>query len=256
MINPIYKILPLLLLSVNVNAQYARFAKSGVITYEKRGNTHALVKKTINKSNEGFMQKRYEEYVRNEPQFKTANLTLTFSETLSLYQPDENTVVAKDNFLIPAFEQNNTVYSDFTKKLGISQKTVFEETFLVKDSLRNISWKITEETREIAGYECRRANAIIMDSIYVVAFYTDEILVSGGPESFNGLPGMILGLALPHEHLTWFATKVVARSVSTNELNPPIKGNVLNRKTFETTLEKSLKSYYAYFKQALVFFLL
>jgi GLPGLI family protein len=48
----------------------------------------------------------------------------------------------------------------------------------------------------IAGFNCRRANAMIMDSIYVVAFYTDEILTTGGPESFSGLPGMILGVAL------------------------------------------------------------
>ena len=31
--------------------------------------------------------------------------------------------------------------------------------------------------------------------INVVAFYKDDIPVSGGPESFNGLPGMILQVA-------------------------------------------------------------
>jgi len=31
--------------------------------------------------------------------------------------------------------------------------------------------------------------------INAVAFYTDDIPVSGGPESFNGLPGMILQVA-------------------------------------------------------------
>jgi len=42
----------------------------------------------------------------------------------------------------------------------------------------------------------------------VVAFYTDEILVKGGPESFNGLPGMIMGIAVPRLSLTLFATKI------------------------------------------------
>jgi len=32
-------------------------------------------------------------------------------------------------------------------------------------------------------------------SIDVVAFYTDDIPVSGGPESFDGLTGMILQVA-------------------------------------------------------------
>jgi len=31
--------------------------------------------------------------------------------------------------------------------------------------------------------------------INAVAFYTDDIPVSGGPESFNGLPSMIFQLA-------------------------------------------------------------
>ncbi len=46
-----------------------------------------------------------------------------------------------------------------------------------------------------------------MDSVYVIAFYTDQIIPSGGPESFNGLPGMILGIAIPRINTTWFATK-------------------------------------------------
>ena len=69
---------------------------------------------------------------------------------------------------------------------------------------------------------------MIMDSVYVVAFYTDEILAPGGPESFTGLPGMILGLALPHEHITWFATKVEISAPSPSEITPPTKGKKVN----------------------------
>ena len=110
--------------------------------------------------------------------------------------------------------QNNTIFTDLQTKTSIDQKMVFEDFFLVKDSTRKIKWKITDETREIAGFTCRRANAIVMDSIYVVAFYTEKIPISGGPESFSGLPGMILGLALPHENITWFATKVTEGALS------------------------------------------
>jgi GLPGLI family protein len=95
----------------------------------------------------------------------------------------------------------------------------------------------------IAGFACRRANAIIMDSIYVVAFYTDEIITPGGPESFTGLPGMILGVALPHEHLTWFATKVQATPVTAAELAAPAKGKKLNNATLKSTMLESLKDW-------------
>ncbi|MFD2144973.1 GLPGLI family protein [Mucilaginibacter antarcticus] len=88
------------------------------------------------------------------------------------------------------------------------QKEYAEKTLLVKDTIRKIKWKLTDETQVVAGYPCRRANGLMLDSIYVVAFYTDDIHVSGGPESFNGLPGMILKLALPHDNVSWVATKV------------------------------------------------
>jgi GLPGLI family protein len=123
----------------------------------------------------------------------------------------------------------------------VVQKSVFEETFLVKDSVRKIKWKITDETRDIAGYTCRRANGIMMDSIYVVAFYTTEIPLSGGPEQFSGLPGMILGAALPHENITWFATKVTDAGLPPNTVVPPKKGKVTDGKGLLKTMQTVMK---------------
>jgi GLPGLI family protein len=105
---------------------------------------------------------------------------------------------------------------------------------------------LTDETRTIAGFSCRRANALIMDSIYVVAFYTDEILTTGGPESFSGLPGMILGIALPHQHVTWFATKVEAVSVNDAQLVPPQKGKKTDNAGFKETVGGALKDWGKY----------
>lgn len=132
---------------------------------------------------------------------------------------------------------------------------MFEETFLVKDTTRNIKWKITGETRVIAGYTCRRANAIVMDSIYVVAFYTDAIPVSSGPETFSGLPGMILGVALPHDHVTWFATSVSDKPLD-KPIVPPAKGKVVDTMGLRKTLESALKQYGDYLKKALKIYLL
>jgi len=125
----------------------------------------------------------------------------------------------------------------------VIQKQVFEQTFLVKDSTRKIKWKITDETRDVAGYTCRRANGIMMDSIYVVAFYTDKIHVSGGPESFNGLPGMILEVALPHENVIWTATKVTDVTIPDNTLIPPKKGKPVNNKELKNTLQSVMKNW-------------
>jgi GLPGLI family protein len=83
-----------------------------------------------------------------------------------------------------------------------------------------IDWKITNEPRTIAGFECRKAVARIFDSVVVIAFYTDEIMPSSGPESFGGLPGMILGLAIPRLHTTWYATKLELIDVSGQIIAP------------------------------------
>lgn len=114
---------------------------------------------------------------------------------------------------------------------------------MVKDSVRKITWKITDETREIAGYTCRRANALVMDSIYVVAFYAIQIPVSGGPESFTGLPGMILGLAIPHENITWFATKVTDMTVDPKAMVMPKKGKPVTGKQLRETLAELMKNW-------------
>ena len=82
-----------------------------------------------------------------------------------------------------------------------------------------------------------------MDSIYVVAFYTDAITTSGGPESFTGLPGMILGVAIPHEHTTWFATKVYTETIPETTLVPPTKGKKVNNVSLMSALDDMRKNW-------------
>src|SRR5690606_3960286 len=115
----------------------------------------------------------------------------------SLYKPgrEPENVVKSMWANSPAAE--NIVYTDFKADRVAASKKVFEEKFLINDSIRTLRWKILDEVRTIANYKCRKAVARICDSVYVVAFYTEDILTSGGPEMFAGLPGMILEIAIP-----------------------------------------------------------
>jgi GLPGLI family protein len=231
----------------SLSAQNAHFTNSGVIEFEKTVNMFALFKKDINKDNESYMKPAFEAYQKNQPQFKKLKSTLTFDGNTTLFAPIEDDGEERgfwgDDAMV---KQSNTTFSDLLAGTFISQKTVFEATFLVRDSLRRIHWKITDETREIAGFTCRRANALVLDSVYVVAFYTDKIPVSGGPESFTGLPGMILGVALPHENITWFATKVTENQVEPKALAPPKKGKPVNYKQLVETLHKAMGDWGTY----------
>jgi len=235
-----------------IYAQNAHFSFNGVIEYQKSVNMFALMKKNINKDNENYMRPAYENYIRNQPQFKILKSTLTFQGDKTLFTPIEPENPTNGFGISIMAEQNNTIYTDLATNTSVAQKKVYEETFLLKDTTRKINWKITSETRDIVGYHCRRANALILDSIYVVAFYTDEIPVSGGPESFTGLPGMILGVALPHENITWFATKVTDMLASVQKpITPPTKGKPIDRKGLTKTLQSALKDWGDYAQSAL-----
>lgn len=239
-------------------AQNTHFTTSGTIEFEKKVNMYGVIKKVINKDNESWYAPAFESYKKTNPQFKTLKSTLTFGGNKTLYAPVMEDAPPSNSWFsdMPLAQQINTVYTDLNTNYSITGKKVFDEGFLMKDSTRKITWKITDETREIAGYMCRRANAVVMDSIYVVAFYSEEIPVSGGPESFTGLPGMILGLALPHENVTWFATKVTDLPVAEASLKVPAKGKVVTYEGLKTTLGKAMEGWGEYGKKFFKIYLL
>lgn len=167
--------------------------------------------------------------------------------TKSIYKPGREVAFDPRSFF-QGIADKNVVYNDYKTKTTITQKPVFEETFLVQDSLVEIKWKLTADTRNIAGFECRKAIGIIDDTVAVFAFYTDEILINAGPESANGLPGMILGMGVPRIHTTWFATKVEINGIDLKKVTPATKGKKVDRKTMISSLDKVLKQWGDYGK--------
>ncbi len=223
----------------NAKNQNTIFLTHGKIEYEYKINIYAQM--------QDYNEDGWKDWVkRNMPQFKTSYFNLAFDNNKTLYQPGKDNPENNKIWFSRDVAAENVIYSDFDKQQAVSQKKVFEKTFLVEDSVRKIKWKITDETRTIAGFQCRRANALIMDSVYVVAFYTDEIVTPGGPESFCGLPGMILGVALPHQHVTWFATKLIADPLKPADFKIPTKGKVATNTSLKETLKESLKDWGKY----------
>lgn len=237
----------LLLVAFVIKAQNTRFVTQGTIEYEKRVNAYALIKEQIKiwGEDDSFYAAAFENYQKNNPQFKTAKSKLLFSNETTAFLPEEDAIAPSNSWFssLIQFQQANSILTNLKNGTSTTQKKVFDETYMVTDSTRKINWKITDEFRDIAGYNCRRANALVMDSIYVVAFYSDEIAVSGGPESFSGLPGMILGLALPYEHVTWFATSVTDVPITADKLKIPSKGKPVNNKQLYETLKAALKNW-------------
>lgn len=248
-------ILTLMLTTTTSFAQHAYFVENGEIEFEKKVNMFAKLKDRS--KNSTFGEKIYEEYRKNQPQFVTSKSSLIFSPEKSIYKFEEQEGRQNAFFNDPWLMTKNTVYRNFKTDSLISVRSVYGEDFVVSDKKPDVLWKLTNETREIAGYQCRRANGLIRDSIYIVAFYADEIIPSGGPESFSGLPGMILGLALPHENITFFATKV---ELTKPELNVPVtsprRAKKLSGEEFENYLKNAMKNWGEWGTDALKAFIL
>ncbi len=221
-------------LLIGLNSFAQQFISKGKIEFERKINMH----KQFGEDNEFTAELK-----KSVPQFDITYFNLFFTPTESVYKPGKESAESKPNFWGPGPAQENVVYNNFTTQQFTGQKQVFETQYLIQDSLRKINWKLTNDTRKIAGFNCRKATGIMMDSVFVFAFYTDEIMVSGGPEGFNGLPGMILGIAIPRINTTWFATKLELTEVSAKDLAIPVKGKKTNVAMLTKSLETSMKDW-------------
>lgn len=211
----------------------------GKISFERKTNMH----KQLDDMMKGRAGGMVDQMKKNSPKYKVDRFDLFFTDTKSLYKPAPDGISESKMMMgnIPA--ERNIVFNDYEKQTQIAEKKLFEKSYLIQDSFRKHNWKITEEFRKIAGYNCRRAETIILDSIYVIAFYTDAIIAPGGPESFNGLPGMILGIVLPRLNMTYFATDIQLFLPNEKEIVPPTKGEKKSIPDIDKTLRNSMSQW-------------
>lgn len=221
------------------NAQ-TTFISGGRITFERKFAQHTLMESL--QSEEGMDESWAEELKKLFPKIVTDNFVMDFNENQTRYS------MLKENpdnkYMVFGFKPNESdlIIQHFPNETTLMKKSLFENEYFIKDSLPKYDWKITGELRDIAGFECKKAVTKICDSVVVVAFYTDQILVKGGPESFNGLPGMILGIAVPRLSETIYATKLELIPV---EITNPIQGKlkVVKRSQIAADLKKGLEQW-------------
>jgi GLPGLI family protein len=200
-------------------AQHSVFLAEGRIEFERKFNIYSVIDPAASWA---------KDYRLTHDQFRSFRFSLDFNNQKTAYYPNPDQIdeSVRDGLTgLPA--QTNVIFSDLKNAISFTNKKIYEKKYLITDSIRTIRWKLTNEKRNIAGFECKRANGIIMDSIYVVGFYSEEIVTPGGPESFSGLPGMILGLAIPSLHVTWFATKIYPLNNSSPDALKPQSGTKL-----------------------------
>lgn len=233
-----YIILTAALLSFQ-SMQAQIFIEKGLIEYEVKLNNHKAM-------GDGTWAEMFKDKV---PKFSTSYYQLTFDTDKSIYlfnRKDEKNKIPWGN----DGAEDNVWYNDYQNEHFVQQKYVFGDTYILTDSLIRIDWKVTNESREIAGFNCRKAVGKLFDSVYVFAFYTDEITVSGGPMSLHGLPGMIMGITIPRMFCSWVATKLELNGVNYTKINAPAKGKKKKATELRETVLKATKDWGNWGQQA------
>ncbi|MGZ8554741.1 MAG: GLPGLI family protein [Chitinophagaceae bacterium] len=225
-----------------LNAQ--QFIESGAIEFEVRTNNHRAME------GEGMWGEMFKDKI---PQFSITYYQYTFNDNKAIYKFDRYDEKSK----LPrgfGFEsvEDDVWFNDYTTGTFTNYKYIVDNNYLLAGALMNIDWKLSPtETREIAGFNCRKATGIIFDSVYVFAFYTDEITISGGPMGIHGLPGMILGITIPRMFTSYIATKLQVAGVDVRKIVAPQKGKKKELNELRENLQRVSKNWGSYGQQAM-----
>lgn len=223
------------LVLLNTGGLHAQqFINKAVIEYEVKSN----IKKTMGNNTWAEMLKD------KLPEFKIGYYNFTFADNKSIYKLDHWGEPKLPKYMTEG-DEDNVWYLDYNTGKYNTQKNVYGSNFNIMDSIHKLHWKITNENRIIAGFNCRKAVAIIFDSVYVFAFYTDEITIPGGPCSIHGLPGMILGVTIPRLYTSWIATKVMVNDVDINVIKPVVAKKEYPTEKLVSLIKERTKDWYS-----------
>lgn len=244
------KILLFLALTLPALAGHAQFSSQGSINYERKTSLKLQMQ---TQDDDEWVKSMIDKVA----QYTISDFKMNFNRDASEYEFVKEQEVKGMTFSWggPGPGRDNKVYTDFKNHTVSVQKNAYEKNYLVEAPVASYRWKIESDMRMIAGYPCRKAVTKICDSVVVVAFYCDQIMVSGGPEGFGGLPGMILGLAVPRLYTTWFATSVDITPPEVKAFTPARKSKKVTQDELVNEVRQSTKDWGNEYSSTLVWWL-
>ncbi len=228
--------------------------KEGKIVYERTTQTQMRVG--------GNMPPGMSEEMMNRiPRSRTSKFELQFANNQTLWQQMEEQN-QNQNFgdrgggggmqmrFMMAGGTEDIVFTNLTEGKIVSKKALGVDDFLVSDSVVRLSWKLTGETQEVAGFNCRKATAQrfgtrremkmidgkmaqneVADTSNFVAWFTTDIPVSTGPELQGQLPGAILELNINNGRTVYKAVSVTEK-IKATDIKEPKGGKKLTAAQF------------------------
>lgn len=193
---------------------------------------------------------------------------LTFNREESIYKEDEkldSPQPAGMRIMVMTSGGSDVLYKNTKERRFTNQNESFSKLFLIKDELKELGWKLGNETKNIGEYTCYKAtlkrevevresrmtiNANRdseeeedkepeMKEITITAWYTTQIPVNNGPGNYYGLPGLILEVNDGME--TVICSKIVLNPKNKVAILEPKKGKEITQEKYEKIMEKKMK---------------
>jgi GLPGLI family protein len=224
-----------------------------------QGKATYMSKTTMDMSRFGKMsEQEKKQRLARFKSFLEKTYTLTFNKTASSFK--EEVKLDAPGASGPSWGKSNgqgSIYKNTRDKKMIEDVEQFSKRFLVTEDMEQSQWEMGIETKKIGQYTCYKATLVKEDknidwgSIFsrrgnkkkdstnakenkpvkkmltVTAWYTPQIPVSTGPDTYYGLPGLILELNAGRT--TMLCTEVVISTQEALDIDAPEKGKEVSR---------------------------
>ena len=228
--------------------------KEGKVTYER--TTQMQIR---------FSDNEHGDLENMLPKSRTDRFELLFGNNQSLWKQLEDEVQEEMatsggggvQFRMIGAGTDDVSFYNFDASQRIDQRELGTKKYIVEDSVRRLNWKLTEETKAILGYNCRKAIAQrigvrsmmtmengkmdrkeVSDTSTIVAWYSSEFAVSAGPGEFQGqLPGLVLEVDVNNGRQVFKATEVSAK-VDVASIKAPKGGKKVSSAEFNKERDK------------------
>jgi GLPGLI family protein len=181
------------------------------------------------------------------PEFRTSKTQLFFNQTASFYKNviEDNDDEETDNgggvrmrFMAP---QNET-YFNFSENKKVEMREFMTKKFLIEGELKANPWKLSEETKEIKGYVCKKATYTNEERKQnVVVWYTEQIPVSAGPDNNHSLLGLVLQVDINEGEIVTTATNIEFKPLKKGDIKIPTEGKKITQEDFRKMVEEQMK---------------
>lgn len=241
---------------------------SGKVVYERKMNLHKR------------LPPEAEQMKAMIPEFQTSKVELLFTGSQSLFHAikEEEGLPAPGGEGGPrTFMRGGgpggdaETFRDYETGLVVEGRELGPKKYIIDDSLKPIKWKLLEDTMTIGGYFCHKAitsveapqrmgfgmvrssggntetRSATPDSAAkpatqkVVAWYTEQIESQAGPDSYYGLPGLILKLDVDEGFMVY--TPLGFEPLGKDTVKAPDTGKKITRAEYRKMMQEQMQNF-------------